>query len=110
VLRKLYQEAACLALSSDEEGFGLVVVEAMACGVPVVATRCGGPEEIISHGSDGYLVPLDDARELANHLRLLCDESLNQRMSAEARRTAVSRFSAEVAFRRYLDTYQRLLR
>lgn len=109
-LRKLYQEATCLALPSDEEGFGLVVVEAMACGVPVVATRCGGPEEIISNGVDGYLVPLDDAQELATHLRLICDESLNQQMSEGARRTALSRFSADIAFRRYLETYERLLR
>lgn len=87
----------------------MVVVEAMACGVPVVATRCGGPEEIISDGSDGYLVPLDDAQELATHLRLLCDQSLNQRMSAAARRTVLSRFSADIAFRPYLEAYRRLL-
>lgn len=110
VLRKLYQEAICLALPSDEEGFGLVVVEAMACGVPVVATRCGGPEEIISNGSDGYLVPLDDSQALATHLRMLCGESLNLRMGEEARRTALSRFSTDVTFQRYADTYERLLR
>jgi glycosyltransferase involved in cell wall biosynthesis len=108
-LRKLYQEATCLALPSDEEGFGMVVVEAMACGVPVVATRCGGPEEIISNGRDGYLVPLDDAQELASHLRLLCDKPRNQHMSEGARRTVLSRFSAEVTFRPYLQTYERLL-
>lgn len=110
VLRRLYQEATCLVLPSDEEGFGMVVVEAMACGAPVVATRCGGPEEIITSGSDGYLVPLDDAQALAANLLLLCDPLLNQQMSAQARHTVVSRFSADVAFQPFLQTYERLLR
>jgi glycosyltransferase involved in cell wall biosynthesis len=108
-LRQLYQEAMCLALPSDEEGFGMVVIEAMASGVPVVATRCGGPEEIISHGSDGYLVPLDDAQGLATHLRLLCDQSVNRQMGDRARRTALSRYSTDAAFQPYLQTYERLL-
>jgi D-inositol-3-phosphate glycosyltransferase len=108
-LRTLYQGATLLAVPSDEEGFGMVIVEAMACGVPVVATRCGGPEEIINDGGDGYLVPLDDAQGLAARLRMLCDPPVNQRMSEAARNTAVSRFSATVAFGPFLQTYDRLL-
>jgi len=107
----LYRDAACLAVPSDEEGFGMVIVEAMACGVPVVATRCGGPEEIISEGQDGFLVPRDDPRQLAQQLGALCDDqSLNARIGQAARGTALSRFSAPNAFRPFLDTYERLLR
>jgi glycosyltransferase involved in cell wall biosynthesis len=108
-LRALYQSATAVAVPSDEEGFGMVVIEAMACGVPVVATRCGGPEEIITHGTDGYLVPLEDAPAFAAHLRLLCCPSLAAAMGSSARQTAVSRFSAEVAFRPFLQAYERLL-
>lgn len=109
-LIRLYQEAACLALPSDEEGFGMVVVEAMACGVPVIATRCGGPEEIISEGQDGFLVPLDDAREFARRLSAICaDRELNARLGAAARRTVESRYSAQTTFRPFLQAYERLL-
>lgn len=106
----LYQDAACLALPSDEEGFGMVIVEAMACGAPVVATRCGGPEEIISDGEDGFLVPCDDAEQLAQRLGLLCaDHRLNARFGQVARRTVLSRYSAQLAFRPFLEAYERLL-
>lgn len=87
----------------------MVVVEAMASGIPVVATRCGGPEEIITHGVDGYLVPRDDAHALALHLNLLCSESLNQIVGEAARRTAVARFSVEAAFQPFLQSYENLL-
>jgi glycosyltransferase involved in cell wall biosynthesis len=88
----------------------MVVVEAMACGVPVIATRCGGPEEIISEGQDGFLVALDDAREFAHRLRALCaDWDLNARLGAAARRTVESRYAAQTAFRPFLQAYDRLL-
>jgi glycosyltransferase involved in cell wall biosynthesis len=109
-LRRLFQGAACVALPSDEEGLGLVVIEAMACGVPVVSTRCGGPETIISHGRDGFLVALDDPSEFAHYLQTLCtDIELNLRMGSSARQTALARFSAQAAFQPFLETYDRLL-
>ena len=64
----MYQRAAVFALPSDDEGLGIVILEAMACGVPVVATRCGGPEDIITDGTDGFLVPRYDAGALASRL------------------------------------------
>jgi glycosyltransferase involved in cell wall biosynthesis len=107
----LYQRAACLALPSTEEGFGLVVIEAMACGVPVVATRCGGPEGIISDGVDGRLVPLGDAEALAAAVADLCgDMQANERMGLAARLKIEARYSESAAFQPFLDTYERLLR
>jgi glycosyltransferase involved in cell wall biosynthesis len=109
-LLALYQNATCLAVPSTEEGFGMVVIEAMACGVPVVATRCGGPEGIISDGIDGRLVPLGDANALAMALAEVCaDVGGNERMGMRARETAVSRYSDYAAFKPFLDTYDRLL-
>src|SRR5438045_8382515 len=70
-LVRLYQRAAVFALPSDDEGLGSVILGAMACGVPVVATRCGGPEGIITDATDGFLVPRGDAVPLAARLRAL---------------------------------------
>ena len=106
----LYQGAACFALSSAEEGFGMVLIEAMACGVPVVATRCGGPDGIVTDGEDGFLVPLDDAAAMADRLhRLLTDGELNRRMGLRARATMEQRFSETVTARAFLDAYADLL-
>jgi glycosyltransferase involved in cell wall biosynthesis len=107
----LYQRAACLALPSTEEGFGMVVIEAMACGVPVVATRCGGPEGIISDGIDGRLVPLSDAQALAVALEAVhSNAEANERMGRAARQAVEARYSERAAFQPFLDTYERLLR
>ena len=109
-LVKLYQQAAVIALSSDEEGLGVVILEAMACGVPVVATRCGGPEGIITEGKDGFLVPLDDAATMADRLALLCtDSDLNRALGLQARKTIESRYSEDVAGQAFLDVWERLL-
>lgn len=106
----LYQQASAFALSSDEEGLGVVILEAMACGVPVVATRCGGPDGIISEGKDGFLVPLDDAVSLAEKLILLCtDLRRNYDMGREARITIESRFADEITGRAFVDVWARLL-
>jgi len=109
-LVRLYQAASAIALSSDEEGFGVVILEAMACGVPVVSTRSGGPDGIIVDGKDGYLVGLDDAKAMADRLaRLLSDEALNQRMGQAARETIMRRYEAGVAGKAFLDIYDELL-
>lgn len=109
-LLDLYQHATVLALPSDEEGFGMVVIEAMACGVPVVATRCGGPDGIISHGKDGFLVPLDDPEALAARLKcLLEDPARNAAMGTAARATVDQRYDARVAGEVFVDMWDRLI-
>lgn len=110
VLVRLYQRAAVFALPSDEEGFGVVLLEAMACGVPVVSTRSGGPDGIVSDGKDGFLVPLDDAAAMADRLsRLLQDAGLNLSMGRDARRTIETRYAARVAGAAFLDVWDKLL-
>jgi D-inositol-3-phosphate glycosyltransferase len=109
-LVKLYQHATVLALPSDEEGFGMVVIEAMSCGVPVVATRCGGPDGIISDGKDGFLVPLNDATSMADRLSILCsDAALNVRMGQAARAAVEARYADDVAGQAFIDVWYRLL-
>jgi glycosyltransferase involved in cell wall biosynthesis len=83
--------ADIFALSSRYEGFGNVLIEAMACGVPVVATSSPGTREIIKDGVDGLLVDVHEPAALAAALeRLLRDDGLRHRMSQEARRRAAA--------------------
>jgi glycosyltransferase involved in cell wall biosynthesis len=106
----LYRAARMFALPSDEEGLGVVLLEAMACGVPAVSTRSGGPDGIITDGVDGYLVPLDDAAALAHRMtRLATDPALNRNMGVEARLTIDRRYSDEVAGQAFVDMWDRLL-
>ncbi len=77
-------QAKLLVLTSKLEGFGNVIVESMASGCPVIATRCGGPEDIIQNWRNGILVE-QDAVEIANAInRVLGDPQLSARLSRNA--------------------------
>lgn len=105
----LYQQAVAFALPSDEEGLGVVVLEAMACGTPVVATRCGGPDGIITDGTDGFLVPLDDEYALSERLARLClDPILNRYMSENARFTIEARYARDVCGQAFIEVWDSL--
>jgi glycosyltransferase involved in cell wall biosynthesis len=64
------RRSAVCVLPSRRESFGAVLVEALACGTPVVATRCGGPEDVV-HDGVGTLVPVEDEVALADGLKLV---------------------------------------
>ncbi len=108
-LLELYQRACVFALPSDEEGLGVVVLEAMACAVPVVATRSGGPDGIIEDGMDGYLVPRDDAAAMAARLQVLIDDPRhNITMGLRARSTIEHRYDELVAGNVFLEMWEAL--
>ncbi len=88
--------ADVFALSSEREGFPNVLIEAMACGVPVVSVDClSGPSEIITHGQNGFLLPEEDEPGLADALvRLATDVRLRSKFS-RAGKAFAARFSAE---------------
>jgi glycosyltransferase involved in cell wall biosynthesis len=109
-LRQLYQNAAMFVLSSNEEGFGLVIAEAMASGLAVAATKCGGPEVLILENETGFLTPIGDAEALAGKiLLLLTDANLREKLGAAGRKRAIEKFSHAATGKIYLETYERML-
>lgn len=102
-LPNAYDHCDVFAMPSRGEGFGLVFIEAMARGKPVIGGAHGGTPEIIDDGINGYLVPYADVAKLADRLkRLLADDTLRREMGAQAlakarRDFSFARFSAELA-------------
>jgi len=86
----------------EQEGFGIVFVEAAACGVPQVAGRSGGAEEAVAHGTTGLVLddPADPSELAAALRRLLTDEALRQRMGEASRRRAQELFGYDLLARR----------
>jgi len=106
MLRDLYRHARAFVLSSDEEGLGLVLLEAMASGVPVVSTDCGGPSTLIDSGVTGLLTRVADADALTDAVqRILEDPRQARKMGEAGRKRAVKRFSISAAGQRFLDVY-----
>lgn len=109
-LAEVYRGACMFALSSVEEGLSLAVMEAMATGLPVISTRCGGPETIVSDGETGYLTPVMDARAMSEKMRaLLADVDSRRRMGERARLIAEETFSLETAGRTIIQHYDEML-
>ena len=106
-LADVYRGASLYVLSSNEEGQGIVVVEAMASGLPVVATSCVGPSELITDGVEGLLAPVGSVSDLADAIvRVHADPALRLRMSSAARCRAVQEFSLASAGARLCSVYR----
>jgi len=84
-VRPWYRAASVFIMASENEAFGRVLVEAMACGVPVVAVRSGGVPEIVRDGQDGFLVTTGDVAGIADAaLEIIEDDGLRSRLSVSA--------------------------
>lgn len=109
-LAELYRHALFFVLSSNEEGLGIVILEAMASGLPVVSTDCGGPATAIVENETGFLTPVGDAHELAKAMgRLVGDAALCERMGQRGRQIAEERFSLAAVGKIFLEKYDELL-
>jgi L-malate glycosyltransferase len=105
-VERLFPEAHVLLMPSELEAFGLVALEAMACGTPPVATNCGGVPELITPGLDGFLEPVGDVKAQGRRVvELLTDASMYARMSVAARHTAEARFCTDKIIPKYEQHY-----
>ena len=109
-LPELLAPADVFVLASAEESFGLSALEAMACGVPVVATRVGGVPEVIEDGKSGLLAPAEDLAAFAERLReLLFDRDRARSMGALARERVLAEFTRDPIVDRYEALYLRVI-
>jgi L-malate glycosyltransferase len=108
-MERLIPRMHALHLPSELEAFGLAALEAMACGVPPVATRTGGVPDLITHGEDGFMEDVGDIDSHAQRLtELLTDQPLHARLAAAARLTAETRFSTGLLIPKYEAHYLRV--
>ncbi len=121
---ELYSHAAVFCCPSIYEPFGIILLEAMACCTPVVASAVGGIKEVVADGETGFLVPIDQydespfepkdpdlfSRQLAEPInRLMADEGMRARMGEAGRKRATEVFSWRAIAQNVLALYQRVL-
>ena len=108
---KAMRECTIFALPSRFEGLGCAYLEAMACCKPVIACEGQGIGEIIQHGHNGWLIPVDGVQEMAEALsRLLSSPDLRTRVGANARQTIVKGLTTTDQVRRLNDVYREVTR
>jgi glycosyltransferase involved in cell wall biosynthesis len=107
VARLLREECDLLVIASTFETFGVVVIEALASGKPVVSTRCGGPEDVLGDPALGALCPREDAGALAGAI-LDVARRLPSLDGARIRESAVQRFDLRVIARDLEAVYQEI--
>lgn len=106
-LRDWLQTLDVFALPSHQEGLCIAALEAMACGCPVVSTRCGGPEEFVIDGETGFLVGFD-AAEMADALtRVVANRALRERLAEGARRRVETHYTRAKAEAVFWNTFDR---
>ncbi|MBS4194482.1 N-acetyl-alpha-D-glucosaminyl L-malate synthase BshA [Lederbergia citri] len=109
-LEELYSISDLMLLLSEKESFGLVALEAMACGVPCIGTNVGGIPEVITDGYNGFICELGDLAAISNKaLSLLQNESLLQEFSHNATITPIERFQSHVIVEKYEKLYESLM-
>jgi glycosyltransferase involved in cell wall biosynthesis len=106
----ILRQADIFLLPSVSEGFSISTVEAMMAGVPVIATRSGGPEEIIMDGVSGILVPVKDPGAIVVAIQKMKDKTKRKRMIVEAKQSAKARFSLQSMLTSYKEIYSRLIK
>jgi glycosyltransferase involved in cell wall biosynthesis len=97
-------------LSSSSEGFSIATIQAMAAGLPVIATRSGGPEEIVTHEEDGWLVQPGKPEEIATAIeKLFSDRKLRNALATKGQIHAIHTFDIQNMLNAYQGIYDNLL-
>lgn len=106
-----YQKASIFVLPSFFEPFGVVLLEAMACGTPVVSTHTGGTPEIVKTGENGILVPVNNPAKLAKSIDyLLENKDARIKFGKAARKTVLDNFSIEIAAEKLCTIYEKIVK
>lgn len=108
-IAELFSISDLKLLLSEKESFGLVLLEAMACGVPGIGTNIGGIPEVVDHGTNGYLVELGDVDAVAHYaIELLSDEAKLTQFRMNALDTVQTKFKSEKIIEQYEKLYENL--
>ena len=105
-ISEIMQDSKCFVLPSQYETFGVVYIEAMACGLPVIATRCGGPDSFINE-SNGRLIPVDDETALVSAFKHML-ENAEYYDSVKIAQTTAALFSPNSVARAMIKLYKNL--
>jgi glycosyltransferase involved in cell wall biosynthesis len=111
-LIKLYQKSSCLVLPSINncEAFGLVLIEAMACGTPVIATNLPGVRKVFENEKEGFYVKPNSVNELKNKINfLLKNDKKRIIMGKNARKLAKSKYNFKIVNKKLLENYKEIL-
>ncbi|WP_391559015.1 N-acetyl-alpha-D-glucosaminyl L-malate synthase BshA [Robertmurraya sp.] len=109
-VEELYSISDLMLLLSEKESFGLVALEAMACGVPCIGTNVGGIPEVIDHGLSGYICELGDIEDMSEKAIDLLQNSMKHQQFSEASVSLVrEKFQATTIVKQYEDLYKSLL-
>jgi L-malate glycosyltransferase len=109
-LDELYSISDLKLLLSEKESFGLVALEAMACGVPCIGTNVGGMPEVIQHGETGYICELGDIDDISTKaITVLSNQQIHQQFAAESVAVVNTKFKAEHIVGQYEQLYFKLL-
>jgi glycosyltransferase involved in cell wall biosynthesis len=96
-------------LPSLNEGMGRVLVEAMALGIPIVASDVGGIPDLVTHGKNGFLVPPKNPEELAKHIQILIEDEEKRKKMGETGKKMAQRFSHKTMVEKIAELYEELL-
>lgn len=109
-LDELYSISDLMLLLSEKESFGLVALEAMACGVPCIGTNVGGLPEVVEHGVTGFICEVGDIEDISTKaVALLKDKELHQQFTYQAVESVRSKFNADRIVQQYEQIYFKLL-
>ncbi|MFK7978475.1 MAG: glycosyltransferase family 4 protein [Saprospiraceae bacterium] len=106
---QILPEVDVFLFTSKEEGLGTSVIDALACGIPIVATKAGGIPEIIQDGKNGFLAPIKNAAQLAEKVEQLLLNPMTRKQFVENGKTTVLQFSKESTARKTLVVYEKII-
>ena len=103
-----YQEASIFVMASLNEGMSNAMLEALACGLPIISTRTGGAQELVQEGMNGFFIKTKDSKDLAEKMeKLLSNSKLCEKMGEESRKIA-EKMSWQNVAKKYLQEYEKI--